>query len=256
MPADLTRSALVMLITAGVVLAVGACGNSVPPGHAAAATAPRTPAAGTPAARVLAVTSTSPPASVTASPTPSPTASPTPSPTPEPTQTNTPTPAPADTATPAPAPTPSPPPARLIIPRIGVDAPVAPLGEDATGAMASPDSPRVVGWWDEGTAPGDLGSAVLDGHVDFANYGAAVFWNLHLLMPGDSVQVVSTVGQVLTFTVSEVTTFDAADNSNIDEIYRRDDQPRLNLITCAGTFNPRTHNYDKRIVVFTTLATN
>ncbi|HZQ35571.1 MAG TPA: class F sortase, partial [Dehalococcoidia bacterium] len=164
------------------------------------------------------------------------------------------TPAPADSATPEPPPPPAPPPARLIIPKIGVDARVVPLGEDASGAMASPDNPRDVGWWDEGTAPGDAGSAVLDGHVDFANYGAAVFWNLRLLVPGDTVQVVSTEGQTLTFTVAEVSTFDAADNSNIAEIFQRDDQPRLNLITCAGTFNPRTHGYDKRMVVFTTLA--
>jgi len=130
---------------------------------------------------------------------------------------------------------------------------VVPLGEDATGAMASPDNPRDVGWWDEGTHPGDWGSAVFDGHVDYANYGAAVFWNLHLLQAGDTLQVVSVEGQTLTFTVTEIATFDAQDDNNIDRIFRTSDHQGLNLITCAGTFNPRTHNYDKRIVVFATL---
>jgi LPXTG-site transpeptidase (sortase) family protein len=137
-----------------------------------------------------------------------------------------------------------------------VNARVVPLGEDATGAMAAPDNPRDVGWWDLGTNPGDWGSAVLDGHVDFANYGAAVFWNLHELQPGDIVQVVSVAGQTLTFSVTEVATFDAQDNSSIDRIYRSNDHQGLNLITCAGTFDPRSHSYDKRIVVFTTLSPN
>ncbi|HLZ72915.1 MAG TPA: class F sortase [Dehalococcoidia bacterium] len=129
-----------------------------------------------------------------------------------------------------------------------------PLGEDANGAMASPDNPRDVGWWDKGTHPGDWGSAVIDGHVDFANYGAAVFWNLHLLQPGDAVQVVSVEGQTLTFSVTASETFDAKDNSSIDRIFRNAEHQGLNLITCTGTFSPRTHDYDKRIVVFTTLA--
>lgn len=246
------RRALAVLVAfAAGCLTVTGCAASTPRSKVAAATAPNTPVA-TAATRALAVTSTSAPATAAATPTPAPT----PSPTPEPPPADTPTPEPTEAATPPPPPPPSPPPARLIIPRIGVDARVVPLGEDSTGAMASPDNPRDVGWWDEGTRPGDAGSAVLDGHVDFANYGAAVFWNLHLLAPGDTVQVVSTAGQTLTFTVTEVSTFDATDNSNIDEIFRRDDQPRLNLITCTGTFNPRTHNYDKRIVVFTILAAN
>ncbi len=260
MPASRRRSLVAVMVSAGVIAICGGCAASAPHGKAAAASAPRPPAATTTPALPLAVTSTALPASPSASPAQSPTPAPSAAPEPSPTEAPQPDPSdaapdPQDAAPPTPPP-PSPPPARLIIPRIGVDARVVPLGEDATGAMASPDNPRDVGWWDEGTSPGDAGSAVLDGHVDFANYGAAIFWNLHLLVPGDTVQVVSTEGQTLTFVVSEVTTFDAADNSNIDEIFRRDDQPRLNLITCAGTFNPRTHNYDKRIVVFTTLATN
>ncbi len=257
MPASLPRAICAAVVFGGVILGVSGCAASAPHGKAAAATAPGTPAVLTTAATAGAVTSTPLPASPILDPTPAPPSPP--SATPEPSPTASPEPEPTDAPTPElppPPPPPSPPPARLIIPKIGVDARVVPLGEDGTGAMASPDNPRDVGWWDEGTAPGDAGSAVLDGHVDFANYGAAVFWNLHRLVPGDSVQVVSTEGQTLTFVVSEVSTFDASDNSNIDEIFRRNDQPRLNLITCTGTFNPRTHNYDKRIVVFATLATN
>lgn len=144
-------------------------------------------------------------------------------------------------------------PARVAIPRIGVNAPIAPLGETSTSAMATPSDPRTVGWWQFGTVPGDRGSAVLGGHLDFHNYGAAVFWNLKQLRPGDSVQVTRADGGVLRFTVQSAAVYPAADTSAIDRIFLAQDAIRLNLITCAGTFNPMTHDYDKRLVVYTTL---
>lgn len=149
---------------------------------------------------------------------------------------------------------PSPPPARVIVPRIGVNARVIPVGEDPDGAMSSPGNPYDVGWWERGSRPGDYGSAVLGGHVDFAGFGAAVFWDLHLLQPGDTVSVVSTEGRQLNFTVTEVATYRWDDRSVIPRIYQLTDHQGLNLITCAGAFDARTHNYDKRVVVYTTLS--
>jgi hypothetical protein len=40
------------------------------------------------------------------------------------------------------------------------------------------------------------------------------------------------------------------DTSAIDRIFREAGSKELNLISCTGTFDPRTHNYDKRIVVY------
>lgn len=203
-------------------------------------------------------------ATATASPGPSPTAPPaTPRSAPEPTAspemaTSSPEPEPAPqesevepTSEPAPSHTE---PVRLSIPKIGVNSSVIPVGEDSTGAMASPDNPVDVVWWNLGARPGDYGSAVIGGHVDFAGYGAAVFWNLKLMRPGDPVFVQEANGTALKFTVTEVDSYVFNDPTALDIIFRTTDHQGLNLITCTGTFNPRTHNYDQRVVVYTTLA--
>jgi len=145
-------------------------------------------------------------------------------------------------------------PVRLQIPAIGVDAPVVPLGETATGAMATPDQPMQVGWWEYGPAPGERGSAVIGGHLDFHGYGPAVFWNLRKLRRGDDVRVVLADGRTVRFTVQSTEVYPENDTAIIDRIFRANDATRLNLITCAGTFNPLTRDYDKRLVVYTVLA--
>ena len=145
-------------------------------------------------------------------------------------------------------------PVRVVIPRAGVSAPVVPLGETDGGAMATPATPTDVGWWQYGVAPGQRGSAVLGGHLDFHDYGAAVFWNLNKLRPGDEVDVTSASGATLRFVVQATAVYQENDSSVIDRIFRPQDTARLNLITCAGTFNPVTRDYDKRLVVYTVLA--
>jgi sortase A len=168
-------------------------------------------------------------------------------------------PGPAPLSDPGPDPTEEPPPqphaepVRVMIPRIGVNARVIPVGEAADGSMDSPNDPVDVGWWDLGSRPGDHGSTVLGGHVDFAGYGAAVFWNLKLLHPGDQVTVLSSDNSRWVFTVNEVATYSYTDTSVLDRIFRSADHEGLNLITCTGTFDPRSHNYDQRVVVYTSL---
>ena len=145
-------------------------------------------------------------------------------------------------------------PVQLTIARAGVAARIVPLGETATGAMATPETPTDVGWWQFGAAPGDVGSAVLGGHLDFHDYGAAVFWNLNRLRPGDSVIVTRADGTQLSFIVQSSEIYPENDTAAIERIFRQSDTARLNLITCAGTFNPITRDYNQRLVVYTTLA--
>ena len=54
---------------------------------------------------------------------------------------------------------------RLVIPRIGVDAVIQPLGRDSHGAVASPSKLDAVGWFDQSSSPGLAGDAILDGHL-------------------------------------------------------------------------------------------
>lgn len=165
----------------------------------------------------------------------------------------TPPPTPEPAPPPPPAPTPEPPvaePVRLRIAKVGVDARIIPVGVTPRGEMDSPKDAWSVGWYAPGYKPFEHGNAVMAGHVDFVRVGAAVFYNLHTLVPGDRVSVTGADEQVHEFEVREVARYTPA-NAPIERIFGASDGRGLNLITCTGTFSATTHDYDQRIVVYT-----
>src|SRR5947208_3457061 len=116
---------------------------------------------------------------------------------------------------PTPVPEPTPPPseapiARLAIPKINVDARVQVLGVDRNGVMQDPKGPVDVGWYNLSLGgsnfsyPGWGGNAVFAGHVDYINYGAAVFYRLRDLRPDDQVEVDLTDGTQYLYRVTSL----------------------------------------------------
>lgn len=144
-------------------------------------------------------------------------------------------------------------PITLLIPKIGVNAPIESVGLDPDGAMGAPSNPFWTGWFDEGVLPGEPGNAVIDGHLDWATVGAAVFWNLRQLKSGDKVEVEMPAKRILTFAVAHSASY-PYDNAPLNEIFGSATTPNLNLITCNGVFDRTTRNYNQRLVVFTHLA--
>ncbi|MBE3558200.1 MAG: class F sortase [Ktedonobacteraceae bacterium] len=144
---------------------------------------------------------------------------------------------------------------RLLIPAIGVDAPVEPVGILPDGSMAVPTRNQWtgVGWFAGGTYPGEWGSAVLDGHLDRPGGAPAVFWNLHRLQIGDEVQVVESDGSTLRFRVRDVQKY-MPQAAPLKKIFADTSGVYLNLITCAGQWIPVQRQTSQRLVVYTTLA--
>ncbi|HLY67145.1 MAG TPA: class F sortase [Chloroflexota bacterium] len=144
-------------------------------------------------------------------------------------------------------------PKELLIPAIHVDAPVEQVGTTPDGVMDVPKQWNDVGWFDQGYLPGQQGHAVIAGHLD-STTDKAVFWELNKLKPGDQVIVDENDGSQLTFDVtgSDVYPYNQAP---LQQIFGPADTPMLNLITCNGTFDQGSKNYDKRLVVHTKLAT-
>jgi sortase (surface protein transpeptidase) len=141
-------------------------------------------------------------------------------------------------------------PDRLIIPKIGVDAHIKFVGLDANGDMATPGNPTDVAWYQPGPQPGMLGSAVIDGHLNTKYVKEAVFYNLNKLEPGDEVQVRNIDGQIIVFKVIKVQEY--AEDAPAGEIFNKiGNVPYLNLISCAGDWDPVKKVYSSRIVVFT-----
>ncbi len=158
----------------------------------------------------------------------------------------------APTVTPTDTPVPISNPITLTIPAIGVTAPVEQVGLDIDQRMDVPKEDMNVGWYNLGPKPGETGSAVLAGHFDTRTGGPAVFYKLDQVQVGDTIEVETTDGEVLEFEVVE--TQHVKDSEfPLAKVFTRSDAVRLNLITCAGTFNTAAKNYDERFIVYSVL---
>ena len=139
------------------------------------------------------------------------------------------------------------PPARLEIPAIGVSTPRVRLGLLADGTMEVPRDYGVAGWFTGGPMPGQVGPAVIAGHVD-SRTGPAVFYRLRDLRPGDQIRVVRTDGRVLTFEVESLVRYPKRELPD-DGVFGATTAPALRLITCAGDFDRSQRSYRDNLVV-------
>lgn len=137
---------------------------------------------------------------------------------------------------------------RLVIPGIGVDAPIVVLGILPDGTMASPDGPEEVAWYTFSAKPGQIGNVVLSGHLDYINYGAAVFWDLNVLRPGDELHLILEDDTQVTYTVESVREYDEA-TAPVQDIVGPTADESITLITCSGSFDPSNLHYNRRLVV-------
>ncbi|MCZ2830805.1 class F sortase [Modestobacter sp. VKM Ac-2986] len=142
-------------------------------------------------------------------------------------------------------------PVRVRIPALGVTSAVIELGLQDDGSMEVPRGAYPVGWYDRSPTPGELGPAVLAGHVDWAGEPGALY-GLRELLPGDEVVVERADGTVATFRVDRVEEHDK-DAFPSDEVYGDLPTAGLRLITCGGSFDSETGDYDDNVIVFATL---
>ena len=139
--------------------------------------------------------------------------------------------------------------ARVEIPAIGVDSVLEQLPLDpATGVLVPPVEWLSAGWYKDGTIPGDVGPAVIAGHVD-SNAGPAVFYRLGELVPGDEIRVTLSTGEVTEFVVDSQTAA-PKDAFPTELVYGATPTEHLRLITCDGDFNHSTGHYVDNLIVF------
>ncbi|WP_405816611.1 class F sortase [Streptomyces sp. NBC_01390] len=141
------------------------------------------------------------------------------------------------------------PPLRIRIPAIRVNAPLMGLGLTATGSLDVPPAERedLAGWYEDGTVPGETGTAIVAGHVDNAD-GPSVFYRLGALRKGNGIGVERGDGTTALFTVDAVEVYDK-DRFPDDKVYGAAPRPELRVITCGGGYSPRT-GYQGNVVVF------
>ncbi len=116
------------------------------------------------------------------------------------------------------------------------------------GAMQNPSGPWVVSWYKETGKLGEVGNAVMAGHLDYWDVGPAVFSNLGRLSEGDEIAVTGDDGATYTYRVVWSRLFETA-TAPIAEIVGPTADESLTLITCGGPFDDERGEYIQRLVV-------
>ncbi|WP_436500050.1 class F sortase [Actinokineospora sp. HUAS TT18] len=145
-------------------------------------------------------------------------------------------------------------PARIDIPRIGATSTLTELGlnPDRTVEVPPLDQRMQAGWYRNGPAPGEIGPAVVLGHVD-GHGKPGIFFRLRELRPGDKVLVTREDGRALTFVIERVRQVPKADFPT-DEVYGDTTRPELRLITCGGTFDHAAKSYRDNTIIYAVLS--
>lgn len=145
-------------------------------------------------------------------------------------------------------------PLRLDIPAIGVTSPVRPLGlnPDRTVQVPPLSKDSYAGWYENSPAPGQLGPAIILGHIDSAKYGPGVFYRLGALKQRDTISVTRADHTVAVFQVERVVEY-PKDHFPTIQVYGNTDNAALRLITCGGKFNLSAHSYEDNIVAYASL---
>jgi sortase (surface protein transpeptidase) len=142
-------------------------------------------------------------------------------------------------------------PKRLIIPTAKVNARVVGVTVTDEGNLDVPPNLVEVGWYSPGTIPGDVGSAVLDGHVDNGAFTDGVFKHLRDVKLGDEISVVGENGQTIKFVVTESNVYQT-DSFPAESVFHKYDGATIKIITCHGKWMPARKTYDQRLVVTAT----
>jgi sortase (surface protein transpeptidase) len=165
----------------------------------------------------------------------------------------------ASTASTTPVQSRVPAPAAITIPSIGAHSTLIPLGLTPERALDAPPvtEPMQAGWYSPGPEPGQVGPAVIAGHVDGQVDGMSgqpgIFYRLRELAAGAEVLVDQADGSHLRFVVDRVEHHDK-DAFPTGAVYGDVDRPELRLITCGGSFDREARSYRENIIVWAVLA--
>jgi LPXTG-site transpeptidase (sortase) family protein len=141
------------------------------------------------------------------------------------------------------------------VPSIDAHSSLVPLGLNADKTVQVPPvtEPLQAGWYSNSPTPGQVGPAVVLGHID-GNHQKGIFWRLHEVKKGDQVVIGRQDGSKATFTVTKVDQI-AKKEFPTEAVYGNTTDPQIRLITCGGAFDAAAHSYLDNIIVYGTLNT-
>lgn len=145
-------------------------------------------------------------------------------------------------------------PTRLRIPAIGVDTSLISLGlaDDGTMQVPAGNAYDLAGWYELGAAPGNVGPAVIAGHVD-SERAPSVFYRLDDVEPGTEIFVTDAAGVERRF-LADSREQHGKDTFPTERVYGPTTGAELRLITCGGIFDRSADSYEDNVIVFARLA--
>ncbi len=114
--------------------------------------------------------------------------------------------------------------------------------------MQVPPDAASLGWFTGAPSPGEVGPAVIVGHVDWAGEHGS-FYDLGNVKLGDTIAITREDGSGLLFRVVLQGQY-SKDRFPTNAVYANTDHPALRLVTCGGEFDRTTGNYLDNIIVF------
>ena len=139
----------------------------------------------------------------------------------------------------------------LLVPKLRINTNIYAVGT-TRGMIDAPQTAWGVGWYRDGTTPGDgSGAALIDGHVNDAFNTPGVFYELSKLARGDEITVVRGDDSQLHYRVVKVSK-EPLEGIDMNKVLSTTESGKegLNLITCGGDYDSATHTYSHRVIVY------
>ena len=142
-------------------------------------------------------------------------------------------------------------PTHLSVKSIGLETDLISTGKNDKGEIAVPERFDAAAWYDLSPTPGELGPAVIVGHLS-SYWGGAVFENLAKIAVNDIIDVNRKDGTIAKFKVESIQQY-AQLSFPTEVVYGNIDYAGLRLITCGGAYNYLTGRYTTNTIVFARL---
>jgi LPXTG-site transpeptidase (sortase) family protein len=138
-------------------------------------------------------------------------------------------------------------PDRLVLPSLGIRAPVAPIETSPDGVLTPPAEVDTVGWWQRSAEPGARkGQVLVTGHT--VQQGDGAMDTVGRMKPGDPV-LLRSGGSTASYRATDVVVYSRAEvAAKAHELFGQDrGRGRLVLVTCTDWNGA---DYESNIVVF------
>ncbi|MFI7127767.1 class F sortase [Nonomuraea sp. NPDC050153] len=147
-------------------------------------------------------------------------------------------------------------PKRIVIKKLGINAPIMSVGLKKDGTIEVPPSenPNLAGWYRNMSTPGEAGPAVILGHKD-TRTRSAVFSRLPELKNGDIIEIQRQDKTTAVFTVGGI---EQASKKTFptQRVYGPQENAQLHLITCGGAYDRTIGHYDDNVIVYATMTSS